>query len=527
VRRLLVRYRDYAKKVPFIYFFATPETGSQLARLGTALSSNPLLESLIPGSQNEYLQVLENDWKAAHFATRQYCAYENRKFDGMIIVDRLSGTRDCDDTVAIDEDHQSIVKPTSPAHASYIAFQNAIRANPINPKLPTASAALLPPAAKTAGSHVTQGLPANEKVEGIREEGLMLSKEIKDFLAERRAHDPDVGPEPGFEAAGAGMELDNRTPPYMKETRELFGKKFEARIADLHDEFSRRGLQDQTLDNLYENIATIIGNVDAAISKIAESIRKLAALSPPEGMFKDESDTSLADIAIEEANKVDAMTEATMQRLEAQEIPDAVRFSFFSDFKQCCLNQVEYLRAEMLRRLGPSAYDSHEMRSFNGFNGLTEMEKNPTGSIATVLDYAPHFRRLAIRLKRKAHPLSGPKALTYSEMQVAAERADIPHKIVVTIETTTDITSGYVFVQFAGRYTLMSSDFADAKPLAGGRDVIDNPELAKLLELVWNPTMSVYAVKIGKTPLTSDRPIHVVVESHEEVHVAKVLFFEE
>jgi hypothetical protein len=482
---------------------------------------------LIPGSQNEYLEVLEDDWKAAHFATRQYCAYENRKFDGMIIVDRLSGTRDCDDTVAIDEDHQSIVKPTSPAHASYVAFQNAIRANPINPKLPTASTARLPPAAKTASSHVTQELPANKKMEGPREEGLMLSKEIKDFLAERRAHDPDVGQEPGFDAAGAGMELDNRTPPYMKETRELFEKKFEARIADLHDEFSRRGLQDQTLDSLYKNVETIIGNVDAAIGRIAESIRKLAALSPPEGMFKDESDASLADMAIEEANKVGAMTDAAMRRLEAQELPDEVRFSFFSDFKQCCLNQVEYLRAEMLRRLGPSAYDSDEMRSFNGFNGFTEMEKSPTASIATALDYAPHFRRLAIRLKRKAHPLSGPKALAYSEMQVAAERPDIPYKIVVTIETTTDITSGYVFVQFAGRCMLMSSDFTDAKPLLGGTDVIDNPELAKLLELVWNPTMSVYAARIGKTPLTSNRPIHLVVQSNEQVHVAKALFFEE
>lgn len=132
IQRLLLRYRDYAKQVPFIYFFATPETGSQLSRLGTVFSSSPLLESLISGSQNEYLQVLDNDWKGARFTTHRYCAYENRKFMGVIVVDRLSGTRDCDDVVAIDEDHQSIVKPSGLAHASYIALRNAFIANPLS-----------------------------------------------------------------------------------------------------------------------------------------------------------------------------------------------------------------------------------------------------------------------------------------------------------------------------------------------------------------------------------------------------------
>ena len=95
--------------------------------------------------------------------------------------------------------------------------------------------------------------------------------------------------------------------------------------------------------------------------------------------------------------------------------------------------------------------------------------------------------------------------------------------MVVTIETKTDLTSGYVFVQFVGEYASMRSDFADAKILIDGRDVIDDPELERLL----NPTMPVFALKIGRTPFLSSRPIHVVVEAPEQIRVAKALFFDE
>ena len=67
VQQLLLTHREYAKQVPFIYFFATPQTGASLARLGNVFSSDPLLEALLPGENNHYLENLEFSWKGAHF----------------------------------------------------------------------------------------------------------------------------------------------------------------------------------------------------------------------------------------------------------------------------------------------------------------------------------------------------------------------------------------------------------------------------------------------------------------------------
>jgi hypothetical protein len=45
--------------------------------------------------------------------------------------------------------------------------------------------------------------------------------------------------------------------------------------------------------------------------------------------------------------------------------------------------------------------------------------------------------------------------------------------------------------------------------------------------LVWNPAMPFYAFKLGKTPFLSSRPIHIVVDAPEPIHVTKALFFYE
>lgn len=126
VQRLLLTFRGYAQKVSFIYFFSTPETGAQIANVARIFSSDPLLKALLPGDDNDYLLNLENEWKAAAFHVHRFCAYEKKKYMGVLVVERLSGTRDCDDPpVAINEDHISIVKPSSVNHDSYIALRNA------------------------------------------------------------------------------------------------------------------------------------------------------------------------------------------------------------------------------------------------------------------------------------------------------------------------------------------------------------------------------------------------------------------
>jgi hypothetical protein len=136
VQRFLLTHRELAKQVPLIYFFSTPETGSQLASLGHLFSADPLLEQMFPGETNAYLLNLENEWIGAHFSIKRFCAYEKLPMKGVLVVDRLSGTRNCtnETPIPINEDHAGIVKPCSVQSDSYIALRNAIKSTPIAPK---------------------------------------------------------------------------------------------------------------------------------------------------------------------------------------------------------------------------------------------------------------------------------------------------------------------------------------------------------------------------------------------------------
>jgi Putative serine esterase (DUF676) len=135
VQRFLLTHRNYAPQVRFIYFFSTPETGAEVAKLGHIFSADPLLKEMFSGNDNDYLLNLEEEWKNAHFENiHRYCAYEKKKMSGVLVVDRLSGTRNCESGVAINETHAGIVKPCNTTDDSYIALQNAVHNNPIAPR---------------------------------------------------------------------------------------------------------------------------------------------------------------------------------------------------------------------------------------------------------------------------------------------------------------------------------------------------------------------------------------------------------
>jgi hypothetical protein len=173
VQRLLLTFRRYAQQVPFIYFFSTPESGAQIANLASVFSSDPLLKALIPGDDNDYLQNLENEWKASQFHIHRFCAYEKKKYKGVLIVDRLSGTRNCDDPpLAINENHITIVKPDGVNHDSYVAFRNAFKQFPVmiaKPTLPAVQPTRVQPTVdelKTRRNSVWNRLTATAKAEG-------------------------------------------------------------------------------------------------------------------------------------------------------------------------------------------------------------------------------------------------------------------------------------------------------------------------------------------------------------------------
>lgn len=89
IQRLLLTYRPYGPKVKFIYFYGTPQSGTQIARLGSLLSADPLLEQMIPNYRdNHYLENLEREWQHSGFLIPRYCAFEREKtFKAMLVVD--------------------------------------------------------------------------------------------------------------------------------------------------------------------------------------------------------------------------------------------------------------------------------------------------------------------------------------------------------------------------------------------------------------------------------------------------------
>jgi pimeloyl-ACP methyl ester carboxylesterase len=131
VQRLLLTHHDLAPKVRFIYFLSTPQEGAAIARLGHALNGDPNLQQMFPGDSNTYLQNIEAEWMGANFGIPRYCTIERKAMHGVLVVDRESGTRNCQKVVALDEDHAGVAKPCSTNDDSYIALRVAEEANPV------------------------------------------------------------------------------------------------------------------------------------------------------------------------------------------------------------------------------------------------------------------------------------------------------------------------------------------------------------------------------------------------------------
>jgi pimeloyl-ACP methyl ester carboxylesterase len=128
VRQYLLKYRSVAKQVLFIYFYATPTTGSPMAALVTLFSRNPQFGNLRQVKVDEYLGNLQSDWLAdpSLLAIPSFCAYEIRKTVTARIVEQESATNLCNRRLdPIDANHIEIVKPQSTRDKPYQAFKSA------------------------------------------------------------------------------------------------------------------------------------------------------------------------------------------------------------------------------------------------------------------------------------------------------------------------------------------------------------------------------------------------------------------
>jgi hypothetical protein len=133
--RYLFLNPDVAAKVPLAFFYSTPQTGSDIAKLASIFSNNPGLDSMFPNKNgheiNLYLGSLDEDWKTAIYrkqiSTVIRCAYEKKPIYGQLIVDEESATRFCQGSAyPIPKDHIDMVKPADVNADSYRALYDAV-----------------------------------------------------------------------------------------------------------------------------------------------------------------------------------------------------------------------------------------------------------------------------------------------------------------------------------------------------------------------------------------------------------------
>jgi hypothetical protein len=120
LRLALSDHPEFLSKVPFIFQYATPSEGAEVAQLASSIkaSKNPQLLSLLPTGleRSTELDRLRSDWgtyrQRGKGVPMVFCAFETKETFGFLIVSPNSARSSCDGVPqAIIADHIDIVKP--------------------------------------------------------------------------------------------------------------------------------------------------------------------------------------------------------------------------------------------------------------------------------------------------------------------------------------------------------------------------------------------------------------------------------
>lgn len=127
-RAYLLRSRDVAKRVRFLYFFGTPTTGASLASMSRLASKNPQFAKMARMTSDSYLADVQRNWLSSPdlASLPSFCAYEVQDTFGVKVVEQASATNLCNRPLApIDANHIDLVKPLSQSDASHQALRSA------------------------------------------------------------------------------------------------------------------------------------------------------------------------------------------------------------------------------------------------------------------------------------------------------------------------------------------------------------------------------------------------------------------
>lgn len=138
------------------------------------------------------------------------------------------------------------------------------------------------------------------------------------------------------------------------------------------------------------------------------------------------------------------------------------------------------------------------------------------------------IEEVAERLKILANQIptqrAAPKPLHFSVTRVRPEKPEFSFEIITTIDSDRDISAGYIAVEFDGPRAFTGTDFVDSKlVLLNDENIIGNKPLKEYLSV---HASDGYILEVGKTPLTSKKPIHVVAAGAVPFNVTKVTLFD-
>jgi pimeloyl-ACP methyl ester carboxylesterase len=138
ILRYLLTHQKMLDRVPLVVFYATPQSGAEIAKVANLIANNPALADMIPGDKNEStLGVIRSGWKSIEGSRPHIsCAYEKEKTSGILIVSATSANYFCDEAAApIDgADHIHIVKPTRPNDEAVLVLVNALNKFAVGPQ---------------------------------------------------------------------------------------------------------------------------------------------------------------------------------------------------------------------------------------------------------------------------------------------------------------------------------------------------------------------------------------------------------
>ena len=173
------------------------------------LSQNPQIKGMLPAGAEEYVSILQRDWRALPVHVPSRCAYEKQETHGIRIVDEASASALCDGPVdPIEADHIGIVKPKDMGDLSYLALRQVFQSTGQNsPTLSSTNVAPTPPVS-TGALIGTRVLNVTCGQQAERTEQILIPTALK---PEQRLVDAVVSLQQGTNLKEQQVELTGRT----------------------------------------------------------------------------------------------------------------------------------------------------------------------------------------------------------------------------------------------------------------------------------------------------------------------------